>query len=395
MEQVVPVVAHFCSTFLKPDMQHLYRQITGLQAAEEFESIVVTRSRENVDAFWYWPKKVRTIPKHPLRFFRRFWHRRLKGKSAVPLSFREARDILYELKRTRADLLHVYFGHVAVELLPVLRCCRLPVVISFHGADAGVDVDGESGAHLREVFEIAAMVMARSEALMDDLEKLGCPKQKLRLLRTGLPLDDLPAPSQRTSPNAGEWQLLQACRMVEKKGLFVTLDAFSQVAAEFPRSALTLAGDGPLESLLKSRAKELGLSERVRFPGFLSQEALRSEFAAAHIFLHPSQVAADGNREGVPNALLEAMAAELPVIATRHGGIPEAVGEGVSGRLFKEGDAPGIAGALRTYFNQPETMLSAGRAARRAVEQGFSQAHQIQALSLNYREVLRSSPILG
>lgn len=387
----MPVVAHFCSTFLKPDMQHLYRQITGLQAAEEFESIVITRSRENADAFWYWPKKVRSIEKHPLRFFRRLWFRQIRGLPAVPMSFREGRDILYELKRTRADLLHVYFGHVAVELLPVLRCCRLPVVVSFHGADAGVDVDGESGRQLREVFSIAAMVMARSEALLSDLAELGCAREKLRLLRTGLPLDDISAPPQRVVPEHGKWRLLQACRLIEKKGLFVTLEAFAQIADEFPQATLKLAGDGPLESALKSRARELGLEERVQFPGFLSQESLRAELADAHVFLHPSQVAADGNREGVPNALLEAMAAELPVVATRHGGIPEAVEDGVSGRLFGEGDATGIAEALRQYLLQPERMWDHGRAGRLAVEGGFSQRYQVQCLSQFYREVLQSA----
>ncbi len=389
----MPVVAHFCSTFLKPDMQHLYRQITGLQAAGEFESIVITRSRENEEAFWYWKKKVRPIPKHPLRFFRRFWYRSCRRQSAVPLSFRESRDILYELKRTRSELMHVYFGHVAVELLPVLRCCRLPVVVSFHGADAGVDVDGESGERLREVFSIASLVMARSTALVEDLARLGCPQEKLRLLRTGIPLEGITA-RVRETPGDGRWNLLQACRLVEKKGLFVTLEAFALVQKKFPNATLTFAGDGLLESELKQRADRMGLNQRVRFTGFLSQEALRAEFDRAHVFVHPSQVGADGNREGVPNALLEAMATGLPVVATRHGGIPEAVQDNVSGRLLDEGDASGIADALERYFDQPETLLAAGQAARSAVETGFSQEQQVIEVSRQYREVLQSPGLL-
>ncbi|MEZ5329325.1 MAG: glycosyltransferase [Verrucomicrobiales bacterium] len=386
----MPVVAHFCSTFLKPDMQHLYRQITGLQAAGEFESIVITRSRENEDTFWYWEKKVRPISKHPLRFFRRFWYRTCRGMSSVPLSFRESRDILYELKRTRSELMHVYFGHVAVELLPVLRCCRLPIVVSFHGADAGVDVDGESGERFREVFKIASLVMARSAALLEDLAGLGCPEEKLRLLRTGIPLEGITA-KVRSIPTEGRWNMLQACRLIEKKGLFVTLEAFDRVSAKFPRATLTFAGDGPLKSELKQTADRLGISQRVRFTGFLSQEALHAEFDRAHVFIHPSQVGADGNREGVPNALLEAMATGLPVVATRHGGIPEAVEDGVSGRLLDEGDAAGIASALEEYFVQPETLQAAGLAARIAVDQHFSQEQQVNEVSRQYREVLQLS----
>ena len=385
----MPVVAHFCSTFLKPDMQHLYRQITGLQAAEEFESIVITRSRENSDTFWYWKKKVRTIPKPPLRFFRRFWYRTLNRLSAVPLSYRECRDILYELKRTRAELLHVYFGHVAVELLPVLRCTRIPVVVSFHGADAGVDTQGTAGDRLREVFAMATMVMARSESLMSDLETLGCPRAKLRLLRTGIPLGET-EPEPRQAATDGSWQLLQACRLVEKKGLFVTLDAFKLVRARFPRATLTLAGDGPLEQKLRATVSRLGLDGCVRFTGFISQQDLETEYQRAHVFVHPSQTAADGNREGVPNALLEAMAAGLPVVATLHGGIPEAVQDGVSGRLLDEGDAAGIAEALLAYFENPESLSAAGKAAYEGVKRAFSQERQVSEISRLYREVLQS-----
>jgi colanic acid/amylovoran biosynthesis glycosyltransferase len=388
-----PVIAHFCSTFLKRDMQHLYRQITGLQSAGEFESRIVTRSRENVGAFWYWEKKVRVIRKHPLRFFRRAWHRSIQKKPAVPLSFRECRDILYELKRIDAEVMHVYFGHIAVELLPVLRCCSIPIVVSFHGADAGVHVgsDSRAGRDLKEVFARAALVQARSEALLDDLRSLGCPPEKLRLLRTGLLVEGLESP-ERVVPENGAWRLLQACRLVEKKGLAVTIEAFSRVQQRFPGARLTLAGDGTMEADLRRRVAELGLEQSVRFTGFLGQDDLRKEFADAHLFLHPSRHAADGNREGVPNALLEAMASGLSVVATRHGGIPEAVEDGVHGRLVDEDDVDAFTNALMDWLSDGEKVLAAGKAARDAVEAGFSQRFQVEGLSLQYREVLRAAP---
>ena len=380
-------VAHFCSTFLKPDMQHLYRQITGLQDAGDFENVVITRSRENEDPFWYWEKKVRVIRKHPLRLFRRIWHRNLNGRPSVPLSFRESRDILYELRRTEAELLHVYFGHVAVELLPVLRCVPIPFVVSFHGADAGVHVDDGEIRKLREVFQRAVKVMARSEALLDDLKQLGCPVHKLCLLRTGIPLDGWEW-KRRTMPSDGAWQVIQACRMVEKKGLHTTLKAFAQVRLRFPNAKLVLAGDGPLQSELQGLVKKMGLQEAVRFPGFLSQDELRNCMEQSHLFVHPSQTAADGNREGVPNSMLEAMACGLPVVATRHGGIPEAVEHGVTGRLADEKNATAIANLMEEYFKHPERLADEGEAARLSIEAEFSQKSQVaQAVTL-YREIL-------
>ena len=382
-----PVIAHFCATFLKPDMQHLYRQITALQDAGEFECPVLTRSRENADAFWYWDKRVRVVPKHPLRFFRRAWHRSILGKAAVPLSYRECRDILYELKRVNAAMLHVYFGHVAVELLPVIRACPVPVVVSFHGADAGVDVSDRSEA-LREVFARAALVQGRSLAILDDLDRLGCSREKLRLLRTGLPPECFEA-EERSVPEEGRWHLLQACRLVEKKGLDVTLRGFAVFREEFPNASLTIAGDGPLRSELQELAVTLKIRDSVRFTGFLGQEALRREYARAHVFVHPSRTGTDGNREGVPNTLVEAMASGLSVVATRHGGIPEAVEDGVHGRLVEENDVQALAAALSEWLKGGKTALRAGLAARRAAEDGFSRASQVRALGRQYREVLR------
>ena len=153
-------------------------------------------------------------------------------------------------------------------------------------------------------------------------------------------------------------------------------------------TTLTVAGDGPLESKLKEHAASLGLGPSVRFPGFLQQPQLKEEFEQAHIFVHPSQMGADGNREGIPNALLEAMAQGLPVVATQHGGIPEAVENGVSGRLLDEGDAAGIAAALLDYFQQPEMLRAAGRAARLAAERSYSQEKQVEAISRLYGQGL-------
>ena len=88
---------------------------------------------------------------------------------------------------------------------------------------------------------------------------------------------------------------------------------------------------------LVARARELGVGDRVFFPGFVSQSELRELFYGSHIFLHPSERGADGNQEGVPNSMLEAMASRLPVLATEHGGIPEAIEHGQSGILVPEG----------------------------------------------------------
>jgi colanic acid/amylovoran biosynthesis glycosyltransferase len=159
--------------------------------------------------------------------------------------------------------------------------------------------------------------------------------------------------------------LVQACRLIEKKGLAVALHAFATFLGQYPSSTLTIAGEGPLLEELQGLTRVLKIDQRVSFTGFISQAELRDIFYASHIFLHPSETGPDGNQEGIPNSMLEAMSSGLPIFATQHGGIPEAIENGVSGVLAPERDAEKLAGAL---LNAAENRDFLSRIARRGAE---------------------------
>jgi colanic acid/amylovoran biosynthesis glycosyltransferase len=150
-------------------------------------------------------------------------------------------------------------------------------------------------------------------------------------------MDDYPA-ANRSFPHDGQWHFVQACRLIEKKGLDVSLRAFAGFCRRFPQSTFTIAGEGPLLAPLQQLCAELGVTDRVRFAGFLGSPQLCRLYHESHAFLHPSQTTADQNQEGVPNSMLEAMATGLAVVATLHGGIPEAITDNVSGLLTEERD---------------------------------------------------------
>ena len=152
------------------------------------------------------------------------------------------------------------------------------------------------------------------------------------------------------------WHFVQACRLIEKKGLETSLRAFANFAAKYPRSKFTIAGEGPLLEQLQRMAGELGVAEKLSFCGFISQRELRDLFYDAHIFLHPSETGSDGNQEGVPNSMLEAMASGLPAFATVHGGIPEAIEDGVSGVLVSEADDAALSCALLAAAEQRDVL---------------------------------------
>lgn len=133
---------------------------------------------------------------------------------------------------------------------------------------------------------------------------------------------------------------------------------------------------------------QLGISEAVDFAGFLSQEGLRGLFGSAHIFVHPSELTSDQNQEGIPNSMLEAMATGLPVLATYHGGIPEAVEDGVSGYLVQERDQEGLTAAMERMTGAPDAWRTLGKAASQSVLAQFSHAAQIAKLEDCYAEAL-------
>jgi colanic acid/amylovoran biosynthesis glycosyltransferase len=358
-----PVVAFFCATYLKPEMHHVHRQILAVKG---WRPLVVAQKVENLATFPI--EALEVVPRSPLRFVARAVEKNLTH-APWQISRGEAARLRAVLRARQARVLHVFFGNVAVHLLPLLETAGIPVVVSFHGADVTGAIAGENYRATRErVFALAAKVACRSEALAAAVERLGCPPEKLIVVRTALPELEFVS---RGLPADGAFHFVQASRLVPKKGLATSLAAFARLAERHPKARFTIAGAGPLEAELRARARELGVAERLQFAGFLDQTALRELFASAHVFLHPSETV-NGDVEGVPNGLLEAMATGLPVVATRHGGIAEAVEDGVSGLLCTERDADGVAAAMERLIGDPALYERIARQGSEAVRAKFS-----------------------
>ena len=377
-----PVAVQYCATFLRPEMLHIYRQITSLSA---WRPVVLCQKREEAGRFPFDAGSLAILKKPTTHGLRRILVKQILRRP-VMIYRSEADRIAAEIERFGGRLLHIYFGNIAVNLLPFLRQARVPVIVSFHGADAGVDMDRPAYREpVREMFGLAKLVLARSKALADRIEALGCPPEKIRLNRTGIPLEGFQF-RQRIAPADGAWRFFQACRLIAKKGIPISLRAFAEFAKSHPRSTFVIAGEGPMLEELRAIAGQLGISEKVHFTGFLSHDALLELLSAAHIFLHPSETSPDGNQEGVPNSLLEAMSTGLPVLATLHGGIPEAVTDGESGFLVRERDAEGLYASMEKLTSDPALYESISAGAAKAVAGGFEQKAQILSLERCYDE---------
>ena len=373
-----PVVAFYCATFLKPEMLHIYRQITGL---ERLCPVVIAQKRENAQEFPF--DKINIVPKTRTHFLRRFWYRQIRDWP-WRISRAEVATLQRVLTANQAQLLQIFFGHIAVHLLPLIRTWSHPTIVSFHGADVMVDM--EKPAYRRatkEMLGAVRRVLVRSESLRRAVADLGCDEKKIDIVRTGIPLEEFPF-RERPYPENGQWHLIQACRLIEKKGLATTLHAFTNFLLEYPKATLTIAGEGPLLPKLRTLTRKLKIENRVALPGFVSQKELRELFYTSHIFLHPSETGRDGNQEGVPNSMLEAMATGLPVFATKHGGIPEAIEDGVSGILVPERDYEALTRALLEVAKDRNLLTRLGRAGAQAVAQKFDRRKQVCRLEEIY-----------
>lgn len=375
-------------------MLHIYRQLTAIG---RFRPVVFTRKRENADAFPF--ADVVEVPAGPWRWLRRIVYRQTL-RQPILLSRGEASRLRARLDEQKSTLLHIFFGNTAIQLLPVLRepSRRWPAIVSFHGADVLVELDRPAyRTAFLEMLGRVDLVLARSHSLIDALKSVGCPAEKIRLNRTGIPLEKFPF-KERAWPTDGAWRLLQACRLIDKKGLPTSLRAFAAFAKTYPRARLAIAGEGPRREELGRLAGELGIADKVDFVGFLNQDDLRARLSDAHFFLHPSEQGSDGNQEGVPNSVLEAMATGLPVFATTHGGIPEAVAHGVNGWLVPEGDDAALGRALLELAAAPARLNEMAAAASKTVAENFDLRAQVRKLEGYYQEAIEEawiSPVAG
>jgi glycosyltransferase involved in cell wall biosynthesis len=271
-----------------------------------------------------------------------------------------------------ADRVHAAFATkpAAVGMM-VAAMLRLPFTFAAHARDVFVD-----GVALRQKTAAAEWVTVCNRAVEAELWKR-IPEslhRRVALVRHGLPLAEYAFRS--------DWQpheplrLLAAGRLVEKKGFGHLIEAMAQL-----RDAVCeIVGSGPLETALRRQIEQHGLAERVTLHPWVTPDELRRRMVEADLLVAPSVVAGDGDRDGVPNVLIEAAALGLPIVACDAGGVGEFVFNDETGRLVEPGDASRLAGAIRSAVVTPETTRRLAQAARKRVENEYHLCDNVQLL---------------
>jgi glycosyltransferase involved in cell wall biosynthesis len=290
-----------------------------------------------------------------------------------------------------------YIGNNGWRALPLCAVLDVPLLTWFIGNDASVDLRDERYAwryaRLREApgaryRGVASNIVAR-------LVEFGMAPERTGILHMGITLADYVAPDR--SERSGGPKIAFGARLMDFKGHRFALAAFAGLLRRHPDATLHLFGEGVLESELRELAAELAVAKAVRFRGVIPIEELRRELASADFAIQPSVTAPDGRAEGLPNVVLEELAMGLPVIGSRHAGIPDAVRHEETGLLVEEADVAGLEAAMLRLADDRALRLRLGANARRLVEERFDTrrlgaqlAAEVHAQADAYRAIPRT-----
>ena len=265
------------------------------------------------------------------------------------------------IRRHQPDLVMAEFGFHAVRVMNAAAITGVPLVVHFRGSD--LSARGKVGVlkeRYRCLLRLADGVICKSQPMAQALQQLGADPSRLLISASGANA----ALFHDSVPLQAEPVFLAVGRFVAKKGPLHTIRAFRQQ----PFGQLWMVGEGPLLQQARALVQDFGLQDRVRFFGALAQEQVADLMREARVFVQHSMVAADGDSEGNPVSVMEAQLSGLPVVATRHGGIPEVVIDQQTGCLVEEGDVSGMALAMKRLMADPalaQRFGAAGRSRRR------------------------------
>lgn len=297
--------------------------------------------------------------------------------------------------RIKFDVMH---GHWVIPNGPVAaivaRLRRLPLVISLHGSDVFMaEQSGLLAGVARWCFRRASAITMPSEDLRQRVISLGAPASRCHLVPYGVDPNQFtriegaaPLLRKQLGLPGDSPVVFSVGRMVYKKGFEYLIRAAPAILREHPDARIVLAGGGDLEERLVSLVKQLGVEDSVIMPGFVSRDKLPLYFSGCDLFVLPSVVDQQGNVDGLPNTLLEAMASARAVVATDVAGIPLAVKDGENGLLVPEKQPGELAAAINLLLRAPELRVQYGEAGRRRVENDLNWATTAQTFIRLFRD---------
>jgi glycosyltransferase involved in cell wall biosynthesis len=298
----------------------------------------------------------------------------LSKRRRTLLHFIEAVYLAAEVERQNIGHVHVHFALNATTLaLVVERLTGVPFSFTAHAVDIFADQ-----VILKEKIEAARFIVAISEYNKRFLIKYaGNPQvaEKIHVIHSGIPIAEFSPDTRPTRTSATPPVILSIGRLVEKKGFPFLIMACKRLRDQGYHARCVIVGGGPQEETLRRLIHEVGMEDRIELLGWQDQACVQSYLKEATLFALPCIVAENGDRDGIPAVLMEAMAMAKPCVSTAISGIPELIEDGHSGLLVPEKDEVALADALRRLLDDPQLASRLGWAGRDKVQRAFSLDH--------------------
>jgi glycosyltransferase involved in cell wall biosynthesis len=316
---------------------------------------IAKRADENIKHYCY---------REFFKLYQRQWPELPQGCGDVYRSgISKYRDII---KRLPVRILHAQFLTDAYFCYPLVKECGIPLIVNLRGYDLfhpGIKI------FLSTVLPFTSKFVVKSKSMKDVLASYGCDPGMIEVVYGGIDTEKIIFKPR--VPVKNKIRILSAGRFVEKKGYDVTLKFFSELLKDNPEAQLTLVGEGELGKDLIKKIRHLGIAVNVQIKGYMPHALFIKELYRHNLFVLPSRKAENGDQEGIPNVLKEAMASGMPVISTYHSGIPELIHDRKTGYLVQENDYAAILDRLRVVMADKEEALLVCSKARSAVEKKF------------------------
>jgi len=388
-----PNIAIYVQHYLSPSMTFIYRQIIGVQNA--VKPIVLSSHKvENLNMFPIEQVHFRSrnlLRIKTSRIFNKIYGRHKLLSRKPKISFNQNKFFTQIISNNDVKLIHAHFGPSGIEILPITRDLNIPLVVSFHGYDGSILLNYEDyRQNLKKVFEYSHVIVPSDYMLNELNEKVG-KIFNYSVVNYGIPLDDFiyiqRVPVKRKVDRDEEITFLQVSNFVEKKGHFYTVSAFKDLLKFYPNVKLVLAGDGYLKGEIKELVNKMSLNNKVFFPGAINHKQVNDFMKKADVFLHHSVTSSEGDKEGIPNVIMEAMATGLPCISTIHAGIPELIEDGINGLLVEEKDINSYVGKMKELMEKENDFSIR---ARKTIENDFNLDIQLDKLKTIYSELINN-----
>jgi len=266
------------------------------------------------------------------------------------------------------DVIYCHFGmngYVGIKVKEMLKM-RAKVVTVFHGYDLAVY---GSSLFYSELFSAGDLFLPISENWRNTLINLGCPREKIIVHHMGVNINHFNF-IEKNPENI--IRILSVGRLIEKKGHQYSIKALHKIIQQHQNIEYLIIGKGPLKNELESLVEKLKLKNYIKFLGAKTKEEILKFYEKSHVFLLPSVTASNGDKEGIPVSLMEAMATGIPVISTYHSGIPELITDGVNGFLVPEKNVDLLASKLKYLIEHPESWLNLTKSARKVIEEKYN-----------------------